>query len=237
MRIFCVMVGIVILINPIMGQINFRVSTDKSIYDYNETIFVRITAYNPTSTPETLWFSSGCQAGYYIDTLDYMHHDSITIFCGEAFTSRTIPSNDSVMWSDWLYNFTGAMIGPGTHAVTAWVAYLPTGWFSDTLWINIKNPTMVDDNMSTSDICFLDEVYPNPFNPTTTIKFNLLHPSSVTLKIFTLLGQEVTTLIHGDLPIGMHYIRWDAKSFSSGIYVCRLQSGRYIETAKLFLIK
>lgn len=83
----------------------------------------------------------------------------------------------------------------------------------------------------------LSQNYPNPFNPTTTIKFSLPHSSHVVLKIFNLLGQELTTLVDGELEVGIYHREWDASSFSGGVYFYRLIAGSFTETKKLILLK
>ena len=70
----------------------------------------------------------------------------------------------------------------------------------------------------------LEQNYPNPFNPTTNINFNLAVDSRVTLKIFNILGQEVTTLINGQLSSGFHTVSFNAVSFTSGVYFYQLSA-------------
>ena len=79
--------------------------------------------------------------------------------------------------------------------------------------------------------------YPNPFNPVTTIKFYLPKNSVVSLKIYNILGEEITTLISAPLLSGFHRYQWDATKFASGIYLYQLQAQNYTETKKMFLIK
>jgi hypothetical protein len=83
----------------------------------------------------------------------------------------------------------------------------------------------------------LDQNYPNPFNPSTTIRFSLPEAARVSLKIFTLLGEEVATLVSGDLQAGQHSARWDAAEIPSGVYFYRLQAGQFTETKKLVLLR
>lgn len=64
--------------------------------------------------------------------------------------------------------------------------------------------------------------YPNPFNPATTIRFQLDSPSFATLTIFNIMGQEVDHLVENVLPIGRHSVSWNANGFPSGIYFYRL---------------
>jgi len=79
--------------------------------------------------------------------------------------------------------------------------------------------------------------YPNPFNPSTSIEFSLPTSTYTTLKIFDVLGREVTSLVDGELRAGTYKATWDAVERSSGIYYCRLQAGGHSATRKLILLK
>jgi hypothetical protein len=83
----------------------------------------------------------------------------------------------------------------------------------------------------------LDQNYPNPFNPSTTIEFDLSKTSEVTLKVFTILGEEVATLLSASLFSGSHSVEWDASNLASGVYLYRLQAGDYVETKKMVVMK
>jgi hypothetical protein len=79
--------------------------------------------------------------------------------------------------------------------------------------------------------------YPNPFNPSTTISYDLLKESPVNIGIYDILGQRITTLINQKQPAGHHQIIWNAKDFSSGIYFYKIQAGDNSETEKMLLLK
>jgi hypothetical protein len=83
----------------------------------------------------------------------------------------------------------------------------------------------------------LDQNYPNPFNPVTLIKYQLPFKSSVTLKIFDILGKEIETLVNEEKDAGYYQISFDASSLSSGIYLCTLQTENYFSTKKMILLK
>ena len=80
-------------------------------------------------------------------------------------------------------------------------------------------------------------VFPNPFNPTTTISFSIPQSGIVSLNIYDITGKLVKTLINEQLNIGYHSIDWDGTNQSSGMYLVRMESGEYIETQKLLLVK
>jgi hypothetical protein len=83
----------------------------------------------------------------------------------------------------------------------------------------------------------LEQNYPNPFNPSTNITFSLPSRSYVSLKVFELIGREVSTIIAGELPAGNYTRQWNAANMSSGVYFYRLQAGTFGETKKLMLLR
>ena len=83
----------------------------------------------------------------------------------------------------------------------------------------------------------LSQNYPNPFNPVTNIQFKLSHPEFVSLKIFDILGKEVTTLLNERLNPGKHVISWNATKLSSGAYFYRLDTGDFVLTKKAILMR
>jgi hypothetical protein len=83
----------------------------------------------------------------------------------------------------------------------------------------------------------LDQNYPNPFNPTTTIRYALPRRSHVTLAIYNTLGQQVATLVNGDIDAGFHDVTFKAGNLGSGVYLYRLQTGDFVETRKLLLVR
>jgi hypothetical protein len=82
----------------------------------------------------------------------------------------------------------------------------------------------------------LSQNYPNPFNPSTTIRYDLSKATNVTLKIFNALGQEVALLVNERKDAGSYQETWNA-NVPSGIYFYRLQSGEYVETKKMIVLR
>ena len=83
----------------------------------------------------------------------------------------------------------------------------------------------------------LSNNYPNPFNPTTTINYQIPELSFVTLKVFDVLGSEIATLVNEENPSGRYKAEFDATDLPSGIYFYRLQAGSFVETKKMMLLK
>jgi hypothetical protein len=83
----------------------------------------------------------------------------------------------------------------------------------------------------------LNQNFPNPFNPKTTISYKLSTTDHGTLKVFDVLGRDVTTLVNEEQPTGSYAEKWDAKSVSSGIYFYQLITGVAMITKKMLLIR
>ncbi len=92
-------------------------------------------------------------------------------------------------------------------------------------------------NSQIPDRYSLAQNYPNPFNPATTIKFGLSNSGLTSLKIYNILGKEVSKLVNSNLQAGTYEVKWDAASYTSGVYFYRLESNGFIETKRMLLIK
>ncbi len=94
-----------------------------------------------------------------------------------------------------------------------------------------------EDNSMFNNNFILYPNYPNPFNPTTTIKYQIPELSFVTLKVYDVLGSEILTLVNEEKPAGSYEINFKATNLSSGIYFYKLQAGSFVETKKMILMK
>lgn len=102
----------------------------------------------------------------------------------------------------------------------------------------IEIPTFVGQlRTAEPKACLLYQNFPNPFNPGTTISYQLPSVSFVSLKIFDVLGREVATLVNKVKQPGTHEVRWDASGMASGVYFYRLQAESFVETKKILLLR
>ena len=83
----------------------------------------------------------------------------------------------------------------------------------------------------------IESVYPNPFNPVTTIKFTVETQNFVSLQIFNINGQLIETLVDGNVEVGYHEVNWNASQHSSGVYFVKMVAGAYTKTQKIMLLK
>ena len=97
--------------------------------------------------------------------------------------------------------------------------------------------TSVEDLEFEPTLYYLGQNYPNPFNPTTSIQYAIASRQFVTLNVYDVLGNEVTTLVNEEKPVGTYELNWNAANLPSGVYFYRLQVGSFVQTRKMILLK
>mgnify|MGYP001259493346 CR=1 FL=1 len=107
---------------------------------------------------------------------------------------------------------------------------------------NFEYSNVVEAEVIAPSVFALEQNYPNPFNPSTTINFSLAVDSKISLKIFNVLGQEVASLLNGQMSAGSQKVSFDASSLNSGVYFYRLEADgidgqKFSSTKKMILTK
>ena len=83
----------------------------------------------------------------------------------------------------------------------------------------------------------LEQNFPNPFNPTTKIQYQLPQDAKVTLKVYDILGSEVKTLVNEEQEAGYKEVKFNGSSYASGMYIYRLTAGNYVSIKKMLMVK
>jgi hypothetical protein len=96
---------------------------------------------------------------------------------------------------------------------------------------------VLSNDKRTPERALLEQNFPNPFNPTTTIRYGLPHRSHVAITVFNTLGQQVSQLRKGEVDAGYHEVRFDGSGLPSGVYFCRMQTEEFVQTKKLVLVR
>ena len=83
----------------------------------------------------------------------------------------------------------------------------------------------------------LEQNCPNPFNPSTEIRFQIRDFGLVTLTVYDVLGREVATLMNEEKSGGTYTLHWDASGVSGGVYFYRLRAGDFVQTRRMMIVK
>lgn len=112
-------------------------------------------------------------------------------------------------------------------------------WIGTSYGVSELNTVTVDVN-ETRDITpsgITTNVFPNPFNASTTIEYTIPTPSDVRLTVYSITGQRVATLEKGSMPAGRHAVIFDGSDMSSGLYYYRLETGKTVTSGKMLMVK
>ena len=131
------------------------------------------------------------------------------------------------------YSFVDRNVPTGTNSYRLrQIDFDGTSAFSSTVEIDVTAPSQFG----------MAQNFPNPFNPSTTISFNLAVDSKVTLKVYNALGQEVSVLANAQYAAGTHNLAFDASSLTSGVYMYAIEAtgvdgSNFRSTRKMILNK
>jgi hypothetical protein len=131
------------------------------------------------------------------------------------------------VWAEDSFPFTKS----GNDAVAGFVPFVPDG---------VPDPfdriDMGEDLLQPSSYAVAG-VYPNPFNPITTLRYNLPEAGKVRLAVYDISGRQVAELVNGWRDRGPHELTFDASDLSSGVYIYRLNAGEFTASGKMVLTK
>ena len=139
-----------------------------------------------------------------------------------SVTSSTLIYNDSTFPG--YFNLKFKILSNGVHYWNDSIVFTPTAGG-------------VEDIQAIPTEYVLNQNFPNPFNPVTTIKYQIPHRSNVSLKIYDIIGNEIAELVNEEQEVGYYNAEFNAAKLSSGVYFYRLQAGDFVQTRKMILLK
>ncbi|MHB8854388.1 MAG: T9SS type A sorting domain-containing protein [Ignavibacteriaceae bacterium] len=196
----------------------------------NKYITVRM-ANNSSQTASQIYFITSTD-----NVWNEAKHKDFAITANSGFTTYTIDMSTVPGWTGTLeqLRLDPCNGSPGTGSFQVDYIHISNGMYKHTA--DIKENNKVTEPQIPSNY-LLNQNYPNPFNPSTVIKYSIPKSGYVTLKVYSLTGQEVATLVNGQLSAGSYKVTFDASKLASGVYMYRIQSGDFTLTKKMILLK
>jgi len=223
------------------GGITFASYTgaNGSSIEGNKSIMMRFYDYTASNQKDTLttrvysglFSSDTIKFDYAYAPYSNQYSDRLTVKMSTD-SGRTFPLT--------IFDMAGTQLATTTSTTNAFVPTSPAQWRTFSYVLELTS-AQNDEETGLPDYA-LEQNYPNPFNPSTNISFKLAEDSKVSLKIFNLLGEEIVSLVNGNLSGGTHKVALNASDFISGIYFYRIEAvgvkgGKFIETKKLIFLK
>ena len=200
------------------------------------TLFIKaVHPYDKTgSTPEkSLFFIDSVDVEYYFskgtDTTTILRTQMLHSPNSNLFNAN-IPLPDSFYYNNYSLNYRFSTKDKGI--IPTYCIYPENGYIPFYL-----DPTDVKNSKTTAVSFRLSQNFPNPFNPNTTINYSIANPGLVTVKIFNVLGEEILQLVNEYKNSGSYSVNFDASKLSSGIYFYTLDSGSFVSTKKMIVLK
>jgi hypothetical protein len=166
------------------------------------------------------YWQNGQWTNQWLETYTYDINQNLIDFSSESWQDSAWVASDGDMW---------ASDGPNYedyYGYDVTIAYKLT---------NVTGISVSKPNIPTG--FSLSQNYPNPFNPATVINYQLPVGGFVTLKVYDILGREVTTLVNGRQNAGYYHAKFDGSRLASGVYFYRLMAGDYTSIKKAVLMK
>jgi plastocyanin len=194
-----------------------------SVLSYSQTLHIIQATSNRTFVPSDITISVG-------DTVRWVNTGGLHDVVADdgSFTSG---SPSSSLWVfDHIFNTLGnKRYFCSTHG--------SAGGIGMSGIVRVINPTGILDSELNLRKFLLNQNYPNPFNPVTRINWQTPVSSRQTLKVYDVLGNEIVTLLNEDKAAGNYTVDFSASDLPSGVYFYKIQSGNFIDTKKMLLLR
>jgi len=209
---------------------SFGVGPDGSVYSYSRSFrLIRIDATNGTVIDS----SDVIQSDFYQPRMA-IDSAGIIFLTNGGFSQGKLYSfnpNLSLRWSEAITN-----VNVGGPAIGKNGILVVCGTGTDVRAYSTQ-PVNVSSNENLLNSFSLSQNYPNPFNPGTVISYQLSVTGMVSLKVFDIIGNEITTLVNEEKPAGEYEVEFNGSELPSGVYFYTLTIENYIETKKMLLLK
>ena len=196
-----------------------------------------------TALRDTVGPYKNAQTWYDSTEVHYPSGDDMQWFLFQGIESHNQPVAADTLWFDVLIDMTVGNTN-GTFNLGYLLSMVNLDYTEDGYMdVNLENPitvtggTAVEAEVELADKFRLAQNFPNPFNPTTNIQFEVPQKSFVTLSVFNVMGHEVATLVKDYREAGSYTVTLDGTGLTNGIYFYKLKAGSFSKTMKMVLAK
>ncbi len=182
------------------------------------------------------YYSDSLQSGNPTNNTDKMLYKYSNLSTPSTFSTAVQFSEHIPGWSARMYIPAMVEIYNTSDVGVAWVGL--DGTNKRVYWDRYSAVMGVPGNQNETPQTFnLKQNYPNPFNPATKIEFSIPYQEFVTLRVFDILGREIAVPVEKNMKAGKYTVDFDASGLSSGVYIYRIEAGRFTDAKKMILIK
>lgn len=190
-------------------------------------------AFTALQTSDGGYIIGGYTASFNVDYFDF--YLVRTDGNGDTIWTRTYGGN----WQEEIYDIEETM--DGGFAAIGYTYSFGAGNYPDIYLVKTDSYGLITDiyeSFSPDEIVFnLLQNYPNPFNPGTKIKYSVPKSSSVVIKVFDILGNEIETLVNEEKLTGTYEITWQPANLPGGVYFYQIQAGSFVQARKMVLLR
>ena len=196
---------------------------------------------NPHLSELPLPDSSGIYWSSVIDSV-FRYIDEIYPYVSEIIAADDLAEDQDPNYNSTYYTILWEELDSLTISVIH-CAIIDLASIWQTAWINAGSPTLsFNAGQSIPNVYSFDQNFPNPFNPVTTLRYDLPEDAIVNIIIYDMMGRVVKTLVNGEQTVGYKSLQWNAiddagKPVSAGVFLYRIHAGEFKQTKKMVLLK
>lgn len=210
-------------------------SNSGGISPYSNTITTNTLLAAPVATSATNITSTGFTVNW--NALNGASKYWIDISTKDDFSTILSSYNNKLVDNVTTFNVTGLLPNTTYYFRVCASNSGGTSPYSNTIIIVTKVTGISDDLSAIPNTFELYQNYPNPFNPTTTIKYQIPENAFVALKVYDITGREISTIVNDFKSAGTYEVKFDSERLPSGIYISKIEAGKFIQIKKMILIK
>ena len=192
--------------------------------------------YNSITSQYYMIYSGGNE-GIFISEIGFATSSSLFGPWTKQGNGPIFLKGDPGEWDSQHVGFHYVIFDQSSDTYKMWYTGGAADWDSKIGYATAPVVTGIEDDISIPMEFNLYQNHPNPFNSATAIQYSIPQRSNVQLKVYDILGNEVSTLVNEEKEQGVYTINFDANNLASGMYLYRIQAGSFIDTKKMILLK